>query len=102
MRLKDIYEVGKNEDTQKLYSDTWNNLKTKYANEKGYIKRDMIFDDLKTSSGYARSTYSGKIRQGIKLNELELSMICDNGYSHFGRSSSIGQDGSFSVTIYTD
>lgn len=44
----------------------------------------------------------GQLKKGIEISELELSMLLDRGFSHFGGSSSISSDGKFTVTIYTD
>lgn len=101
MELKTIFAVEKDELLLSSYSDTYRGLK-KYRNEYGSFKRGELFDEIFSSSGYARKTYRGKIKDNIELTELELSMICDSGYSHFGGSSKINTNKTFSVTIYTD
>lgn len=101
MRLKDIFEVQESLE----YKEIFNNLKEKYG--KGEFRNLNIKDfceneECSRHSGYAKVTYTGKLKEYVELTELELSMICDNGYSHFGGSSFIDRDRGFSVTIYTD
>jgi hypothetical protein len=78
-------------------------LQEKYG--KGEYKKfedNELFENYKFKSKYAENVHTGKIKEGIELTELELSMICDGGFSHFGGSSSIYGDRTFTVTIYTD
>ncbi|NFH91938.1 hypothetical protein FDA33_17420 [Clostridium botulinum] len=108
MNLKCIFDVEKDEVTIKKYQEIYRNLKEKYGvgEYKNFHKYDSqenaLFEDYKCVSGYAHCIHTGKIKEGIKLNELELSMICDDGFSHFGGYSNIGSDGRFTVKIYTD
>lgn len=100
MKLKDIFETGSNPE----YNEIFQNLKEKYGKGKFKILNlsDFCEGDYERTSGYARATYRGKLKEDVQLTELELSMICDNGYSHFGGSSNIGKDKTFTVAIYTD
>ncbi|OPH61885.1 hypothetical protein BC351_01185 [Paenibacillus ferrarius] len=106
MKLKDIFEVEKNDELHKQYTDTYEKLKERYrkTNENGYnfFPKKELIGDYTCESGYARNTYRGRIPEGVELNELELSMICDDGFSHFGGSSSIYKDGTYTVVIYID
>lgn len=101
MKLNDIYKVMDNENLHSEYQSIYQGL-AKYKNNHNYFKHNEIFESISSESGYAKKTYRGKLKDGLELTELELSMICDNGFSHFGGSSSIGKDGSFTVVIYTD
>ena len=104
MGLKCIYDVEKNSELLADYKRIYSELKEKYG--KGEFKRfdkyNELFENYKDVSTYARRTHTGKIKDGIELTELELSMICDNGFSHFGGSSNINSDKTFTVVIYTD
>lgn len=100
MQLKAIFETGNNPE----YKEIFQNLKEKYGvgQYKNLRLADFCEGEYTKTGGYANAVYRGKLKEGVQLTELELSMICDNGYSHFGGSSVIGKDGTFSVTIYTD
>lgn len=94
MVLKDIFAVGKDENLYREYQDTYNKVKENYNR--------TIFEEHHCKNGYARNTHTGKLKDGVDITELELSMLLDRGFSHFGGSSSISKDGSFTVVIYTD
>jgi hypothetical protein len=101
MILKSITET--HDDPQ--YEEIWNNLRERFG--KGESKRlDLrdICEDGKYSveNRYATTVYRGKLKEGIDITELELSMICDNGYSYFGGSSVIHPDRTFTVEIWID
>lgn len=66
------------------------------------INRDEIFESTSSSSRYSTRTHSGKLKEGVELTELELAMILDGGYYWFGGDSTIYDNGSFRVNIYTD
>ena len=103
MRLNDIYAVEKNENLSAEYEKIQDDLKDKYGTgEFNSFRKDELFEDYKDVSSYARRTHTGKIKDGMELTELEVSMICDGGYSHFGGSSTIYSDKTFKVEIYTD
>ena len=100
--LKDIFQVEKTPELKEEYDKIYKSLKDRLpAGKYGGFAIDKIFDDYRDVSSYARRTKTGKIKDGITLSELELSMVCDGGYSHFGGSSSINGR-SFKVVIYTD
>ena len=100
MILKDIFESSKTTE----YEEVLKNLREKYG--KGEFKSLYLADfcdgDYSRVSGYAKVTYSGKLKDDVELTALELSMICDDGYSHFGGRSNIYDDKKFTVMIYTD
>lgn len=101
MKLLSILETGDNPE----YREIFQNLIKKYGRgqhsslniadfcENGYYEKEH---------GYAKHIYRGVLKKDVELTELELSMICDGGYSHFGGSSSIRQDRVFTVVIYID
>lgn len=89
-------------DQQRVnYSKIWNSLKDKGCT------RDL-FNNYTMRTGYAHKLHRGKV--SLKLmellgrmpTELELSMLCDSGYSHFGGYSNMDASGNFVVKIYTD
>lgn len=103
IRLKCIFDVEKNSELTEQYSRIYAALKEKYGKgEHKAIPKDDLFENYDCKHSYARTTYTGKIKEGIELTELELSMICDSGYSHFGGSSAINSDMTFRVEIFTD
>jgi hypothetical protein len=106
MRLKSVFEIENNPDLHAEYQEVYSNLKKKYlkTDEHGisFFPLREMFEDYQINPSYAQTTYTGRIKDGIELTELELSMICDNGFSHFGGSSTIHPDRTFVVEIYTD
>lgn len=103
MILKDIFEVQKNPELKAEYEKTYNALKERFPLTKiGLFDIKAIFDKFEEKPDYAHTTYVGKIKDDVELTELELSMICDNGYMHFGGKSTIRPDKTFEVVIYTD
>lgn len=56
------------------------------------------------TSGYAKKVCKGTlIKELWDLSALQVSMLVDGGYSHFGGDAFINNDtGYFRVTIYTD
>lgn len=102
MRLKDIWAVEKDEKLHEEYRTTFENLIKKYNVKSGYDLRPLLIEHHSNKSSYARNTHTGRIKDGIELTELELSMVCDNGFSHFGGSSVLRSDRYFVVEIYTD
>lgn len=108
MNLKCIWDAEKDESLLKEYREIYKNLKEKYGvgQYKNFHKHDScecsIFENYEVKNGYAHCIHTGKIKDGIELNELELSMICDGGFSHFGGYSIINSDSTFQVKIYTD
>lgn len=67
-----------------------------------YISIDAITETYTTTRGYGCKTVVGKLKEGIDINELELSMLVDNGFWYFGGTSIIYPDKSFCVTVYID
>jgi len=104
MNLKCIFEVEKDKELEERYRNIYASLKSRMptVGEYNQFEKSAIFEDYSNKSSYARNTHTGKIKAGIEIDELELSMICDDGFSHFGGSSSIDKDGNFTVVIYTD
>ncbi len=90
-------------DNQEGYSDVKENLKDFFKVSSLYdIDRNDVFEEIKSIPGYAHCMYHGQLKQGVRLTELEVAMICDSGYSFFGGYSHIYDDGTFAVKIYTD
>lgn len=100
MQLKAIFETQNSQE----YKEIFNNLKEKYGIGKyKYLNPSIICEgEYTVEKRYARDVYRGKLKADIEITELELSMICDNGYSYFGGSSTIYKDRTFSVEIWTD
>lgn len=96
MKLLDVFESSKTTE----YADTFKALKEKYGE---HLKLADFCEGgtYDRKSGYAQVTYRGTLKEDVELTELELSMICDNGYGHFGGSSSIYKR-DFTVVIYVD
>jgi hypothetical protein len=103
LRLKDVFEVEKNAELKTEYDKVYAALKEKYGKGqyKSFDKREL-FENYSDKSSYARRTHTGRVKDGVELTELELSMICDDGYGHFGGSSTICSNRTFEVVIYTD
>jgi len=104
MRLQCIFDIEKNAKLQTEYKKIYKDLKEKFGEGefKRFDKYKKLFENYSDESKYARNIHTGKIKEGIVLTELELSMICDDGFYYFGGSSIIHSDGSFEVNIYTD
>jgi len=101
MVLKDIYSVEREQKVMEDYRNTYLNLLLKYGTEKGRFDHTKLFEICDCQTGHAKKTYRGTLKDGIKLTERELSMVLDDGYSHFGGSSLINGR-NFTVVIYTD
>jgi hypothetical protein len=95
MILKDIFAVEKDEALNREYEEIYVKMKERF-------KENNPISDYTYKPGYAQTTYTGKLKDGVEISELELSMYLDSGFSHFGGSSSISNNGSFKVVIYTD
>ena len=94
---------GLSESAKIEYRKIVADLKEKYGSGKfNSFNCNQIFDEYEYQSKHARAVHKGKLKEGMTLTELEVSMICDNGFSHFGGSSTIYKDGTFQVDIYTD
>ena len=108
MNLRCIWDIENDENLLLKYREILKNLKDRYGtgDSKNFHKYDSqensLFEDYKCTPGYAHCIHTGKIKEGINLNELELSMICDDGFSYFGGYSNISSNGTFTVKIYTD
>ncbi len=61
-----------------------------------------IFEEFTPSLGITMNQYNGKLKPGVEISELELSMVLDSGFSYFGGSCTILPGGKFSATIYID
>ncbi|WP_336761342.1 hypothetical protein [Paenibacillus sp. USHLN196] len=95
MILKDIYKVQNDPELYEEYQRVHEKVKASYTHSN-------TIESYVPQSGYAQKTYRGQLKQGVEISELELSMLLDRGFSHFGGSSSISSDGKFTVVIYTD
>jgi hypothetical protein len=99
-RLDSIHETeaGKNN-----YPEIEKSLLERLGVESLYdIRWEDIFESCYSHGGYATHTYTGVLKEGIEINEVELAMILDRGYSFFGGSSHISSDRSFEVKIWVD
>jgi hypothetical protein len=102
---------GHSEESEKEYKNVFENLKKKLF-ERGISKSEDSFPGLtaccekgeySSTKGYAQKGYDGYLKKELlDLSELEVAMICDGGYSWFGGSSKIDENGRFHVTIYID
>lgn len=101
MKLRAIPTLTQEEIAE--YSKIMESLKNTYGvGEFKSLRLDTIAEKHNLEKGYATNKYRGQLKEDIKISPLELSMMCDNGFSHFGGSSSISSDGSFYVEIYID
>ena len=101
MILSNIFQVMDNEQLGESYTEIWEGLKKKYGKgEPTDIYKDDLLETWRCKPSYSRCTYEGVIKEGVTLSELELSMILDSGFSHFGGSSTIYSDRSFKVVIH--
>ena len=99
-RLDSIHETeaGKNN-----YPQIKESLLKRFGVESLYdIHWKDIFESCYSHGGYATHTYTGVLKEGVEINEVELAMILDRGYSFFGGESSIYEDRSFKVKIWVD
>ena len=102
-KLDSIYETeaGKNN-----YSQIKESLLKRFGVESLYGIRweKDIFESCYVHIGYATHTYTGVLKEGVEINEVELAMILNNRgyYSFFGGESSIFKDRSFKVKIWVD
>lgn len=101
MSLRSIVELQRDKQTLERYQGVFDALKKTYGSSVGF-KRDKIFTKHKVSRRRGCNEHSGYLKEGVELDALQLSMICDNGFSHHGGSAFIADDGYFKVTIYTD
>lgn len=101
--LKCIWDVEKDEEILNRYKSIYTELVKKYGHaEYPTFRQDELFEEYQCKPQYARTIYTGKLKEGIELTELELSMILDGGFSHFGGSSDIRSDRTFKIEICTD
>ena len=98
MNLKSITSLT--DDEQVKYANIYNEMKEKFGPVKEW--RSKLIKDVKHSQTPGTHTYRGQLNDGVSISELELAMVLDNGYSNFGGSSRINQDGTFMVQIYFD
>ena len=92
-----------NADEVDRYVERWRSLRDRFTADGHLIHVSKLCDSYKRISGYGHYTVTGKLTEEIQqLSALELSMLVDQGFSHFGGYSRIYDDGSFNVKIYTD
>lgn len=94
IKLKSVFE------NQDGYAEVWEALNKKYVPV--HKMRRKIFKDLNTRRGYSHVIYHGKLNKDVDITPLELAMILDRGYSWFGGSVSLEENGNFICEIYTD
>lgn len=101
MSLRSIVELQRDKQILERYKGVFEALKKTYGRGVGF-NRDKIFAKHKVSRKRGRNEHTGYLKEDVELDALQLSMICDNGFSHHGGSAFIADDGYFKVTIYTD
>lgn len=101
MKLKSIFAVCRDKELEKQYEDIRDGLLKRFECNSLYEASKKAFEEHTVQNKYYRNVHEGKLREGVKLTELEVSMLCDGGFSHFG-GSSVSRDGRFHVEIYTD
>jgi hypothetical protein len=76
MRLKAIFETQENEE----YKNILNGVREKFGEgERKYLSvRAVSEEGYSIENRYGTNVYKGKLKEGVKITELELSMICDN------------------------
>lgn len=77
------------------YAEIWRNLQAKN------LKVNQVLKVTHHQSSSATKKVSGQV-VGVKLTAIEVAMLIDSGYSWFGGTSILNDDGSFFVTIYID
>lgn len=100
MQLKSVFETQNDQE----YKDILKNLREKYGrgNYGALYVGDICEGSCSVENRYGTKVYSGKLKDGIDITPLELSMMCDNGFSYFGGSSSISEKRNFRVEIWID
>ena len=105
-RLIAVCEGNPAEDgRQQVYQELRNRMPLFGGVQSGSFDASKIFKEHKVIPGYAKQMHIGVIHESFRegLDALEVSMICDGGYSHFGGHALYdNQTGEFSVTIYVD
>lgn len=99
MQLTPIYNLDSTQHEE--HAAIWDALKQKYGID-GKIDQHDLFGLYFTERSGGTLIHIGQIKDGIELNELELAMICNNGFSYFGGWSHIYPDRTFRVEIYTE
>lgn len=100
MRLDSIWDTEKGVND---YPKVKESLLKRFGVKSMYdIRLNNFCEDYSKDSGYGTHVYYGKLKDDVKVSELELAMICDNGYSFFGGSSVIDADKKFKVEIWFD
>ena len=89
-------------DQKNRYDNILAKLKEQFSDGRGGIDKNKVFHKHETRTRYGRREHTGILADGIELDALQVSMVCEDGYSHFGGSSFVADDGFFSVTINTD
>lgn len=89
---------GLSEEDIKKYTEIYQDLV-----DRG-LTLDKVSRESSKSSGYSMDSYKGVLKTEYKgtLSPLQISMLCDNGFSHFGGTSTLYKNGSYSVMIYKD
>ena len=93
MKLKSVIDLTEAEVSD--YAVAFQNIKD--------LTLELVAPKCKGNYRVGRCEYYGVLLTKYKyLTPIELAMICDGGFNHFGGNSNINPDGSFGVTIYTD
>jgi hypothetical protein len=99
MNLQPITELDP--QTHEEHAEMWDAIKTTYGDENGNVDADELFGLYLCEKFSTTEVHTGIIPDGMELTELELAMICDNGFTNGGKSH-IYPDNGFRVEIYTE
>ncbi len=104
MELLPVYSITDDEKEKNRYDGILAKLKQDFSDGRGGIDKRKVFrsNTWRTVTRYGRREHNGMLADGVELDALQVSMICENGYGHFGGSSFVADDGFFNVTIYTN
>ncbi|MCF7618520.1 hypothetical protein [Bacillus sonorensis] len=79
MELKAIFDTH----NDKEYESVLKNLREKYGRGKfNTLQIDDFCENYHIENCYAANVYTGKLKKDMDISELELSMVCDNGYNY--------------------
>jgi hypothetical protein len=99
MRLDSIFATN---DGKNNYPATKEALMKRFGvDDIRELRLSDLCEDWACHHGYGTNTYTGILKEGVSVSELELAMICDHGYSFFGGNSTISGR-NFKVEIWFD
>jgi hypothetical protein len=98
--LKSITELAPEQYSS--YMRTYGDLRKRFKNEYDAFDPAQIWEGHKKDHMYGKAIYTGKIKEGVKITPLELSMACVRGFNHFGGEVTITDHNYFTVVVFTD